>query len=354
MFLLPNSLKVPLCASLIALPLWTALADQVILKNGDRVSGSIVKKSAKSLTIKSDHFGEITTSWDQVDSIRTDKAVTVVLADGRTVQGAISTANGQVEVAAAGGAVRVAPAQVTAIRGAKEQQAFERLQHPGLGELWAGAATLGLAGTSGNARTLTFTTGVNAARATNTDKTSLYFNIIKASALANGRSASTAEAVRGGIGYDHNLSSRVFLNVFNDYEYDRFQNLDLRFVIGLGAGFHAIKSDRSTLDLLAGADYNHSKFSTPVTRNSAEFFWGDDYGYKLTGSTSLVQAFRMFTDFNHTGDYRVNCDIGAATRIAKWLSWNLSVSDRYLTNPAPGRKTNDFLYTTGLGITFTK
>ena len=35
-----------------------------------------------------------------------------------------------------------------------------------------------------------------------------------------------------------------------------------------------------------------------------------------------------------------------------WLTWNLSLSDRYLSNPVPGRKTNDFLYTTGLGIAF--
>ena len=67
-----------------------------------------------------------------------------------------------------------------------EQKAYERLLQPGWGELWAGTASLGFAGTSGNARTLTFTTGVNAARVTSTDKTSIYFNTIKASALVNG------------------------------------------------------------------------------------------------------------------------------------------------------------------------
>ena len=43
-----------------------------------------------------------------------------------------------------------------------------------------------------------------------------------------------------------------------------------------------------------------------------------------------------------------------STKIWKWLSWNVSLSDRYLSNPAPGRKTNDVLYTTGLGITFAR
>jgi hypothetical protein len=60
------------------------------------------------------------------------------------------------------------------------------------------------------------------------------------------------------------------VNVFNDYEYDKFQNLDLRFVIGGGFGFHAVKNKRSVLDLLGGTDYNHSSFSTPLIRNAAE------------------------------------------------------------------------------------
>ena len=144
------------------------------------------------------------------------------------------------------------------------------------------------------------------------------------------------------------------MNVFNDYEYDRFQNLDLRFVLGGGLGFHAVKTEKSSLDLLAGFDFNHSKFSTPLTRNSAELYWGDEYNLKLSSSTSLVQSFRMFNNLSDTGTYRVNFDIGASTKISKWLSWNVSLSDRYLSNPAPGRKTNDLLYTTGLGITFAR
>ena len=194
----------------------------------------------------------------------------------------------------------------------------------------------------------------NAARVTRTDKTSLYFNAIKASAFAGGVNTDTAQAIRGGVAYDHNVSPRMFATVFNDYEYDRFQNLDLRFVLGGGVGFHAVKTESSQLDLLAGIDFNHSKFSTPLTRNSGEFYWGDDYTLKVTGATSLVQSYRMFDGLTNTGTYRVNFDVGASTKISKWLIWNLSLSDRYLNHPAPGRKTNDFLYTTGIGLTFAR
>jgi putative salt-induced outer membrane protein YdiY len=332
----------------------TVWADQIVLKNGDRVTGSIVKKDGKTLTIKSDVFGVVTAPWDQVDAITADKPITVVLQDGRTVQGTVTTSGGTVSIATPSAAVTAPAADIAAIRNADEQHAFERLQRPGLTELWTGTGSLGLAGTSGNAKTLTFTTGVAAVRVTNTDKTSLYFNAIRASALVNGVNSDTAQAIRGGVSYDHNVSPRLFVNVFNDYEYDRFQNLDLRFVIGGGFGYHVVKTERTTFDLLGGADFNHSTFNTPLTRNSAEFYWGDEYSLKVTSATTLVQSFRMFNDLTDTGTRRVNFDIGAATKLSKWLTWNLSLSDRYLNRPAPGRKSNDFLYTTGIGVTFAR
>lgn len=345
-------LLVEIClAVLVGKVVW---ADQVVMKNGDRVTGTIIKKTGNDLTIKTDKFGVVTTTWDQVESVKSDKPVNLVLQDGRTVQGTLATVDAKVEVVAKDTKVSVTPADIATIRDAAEQQAYERRLHPGWGELWAGTGTVGLAGTSGNAKTLTFTTGVAAARVTNTDKTSLYFNIIKASALVNGKSADTAQAVRGGLSYDHDVNPRLFVNVFNDYEYDRFQDLNLRFVLGGGLGFHAVKKERSRLDLLGGADFNRSNFSTPLTRKSAELYWGDEYSLKLNAATSLVQSFRMFNDLSNIGDYRMNFDVGASTKLSKWLTWNVSLSDRNLNRPAPGRKRNDLLYTTGIGITFAK
>ena len=125
-------------------------------------------------------------------------------------------------------------------------------------------------------------------------------------------------------------------------------------MVGAGLGFHAVKTERSRLDLLGGADFNYSSFSTPLIRDSAEVYFGYDYNYKLIAATSFYQGFRMFNDLSNTGSYRMNFDVGVSTKISKWLNRNLSLSDRYLNHPAPGRKTNDFLYTTGLGITFAK
>jgi putative salt-induced outer membrane protein YdiY len=331
-----------------------ARADQLVLKNGDRVTGGIVKKDAKTITMKSDAFGVITAPWDQVESITVDKPLTVVLSGGESVEGTLTTAGGRVEVASKDTKRAVEPGAIEALRNADEQRSYLRLLKPGWGQLWVATGTLGFAGTAGNARTQTFTTGFAASRVTRHDKTTLTFSTIAASAVVNGTSADTAEAIRGGIAYDHNVSDRLFLSGFNNNEYDRFQNLDLRFVAGGGLGLHAVKGERSRLDITGGGNYNRENFSNGLKRNSAEFFWGDDYNFNLTKGITLVQDYRMFNNLSNTGEYRVNFDLGIAAKLTRWLNWNVSASDRYLTNPAPGRKTNDFLYTTGLGVTFAR
>jgi len=56
----------------------------------------------------------------------------------------------------------------------------------------------------------------------------------------NGVNSQTARAIRGGWAYSHDVAGKkFFLNAFNDYEYDKFQSLDLRVVM---AAALAIKS----------------------------------------------------------------------------------------------------------------
>jgi putative salt-induced outer membrane protein len=329
-------------------------ADQVTLKNGDTITGAILKKDGDKLTIKSEFLGEVTMPWAAVTSIKSSEPVVVALPNGKTVSGAVSTEGTNIQVTTPGGVAASPLAEVSAIRGEAEQKKYERLISPGWLDVWAGYFDLGLALTRGNARTSTLNSTFNVARVTRTDKTTLYYNQIYSHAVLGGNSALTAEAVRGGVSYDHNIRPRVFLNVLNYYEYDKFQNLDLRVAIGGGLGFHAIKHERMSLDLLGGGDYMRESFTKNLTRNSAEAYWGDDWTYKLSGKTSLNQSYRMFNNLTRTGEYRVNFDLGSATTLKKWLSWQFTASDRFLSSPAPGRQRNDLLVTTGLRVSFSR
>jgi len=67
-----------------------AWADEVVMKNGDRVTGTIVKQDGKTITVKTDSFGVVTAPWDKVASIKSDQPVNVVLKDGKTLLGTVA------------------------------------------------------------------------------------------------------------------------------------------------------------------------------------------------------------------------------------------------------------------------
>ena len=344
---------------LLGVLLSNAWADQVVMKDGDRISGVIVKKDGATLTIDSKNFGKVDLKWDDVETITIQEPVNVVLSGDRDVKGAVTTQDGRLVVGSPGNAQPVAPSEVVALRNNAEQEKYERFLHPGLLDLWEITGSVNIAGVKGNAEASTLTTPINLVRASNTSRTTAYFNSIRSTATVNGVNAQTAKAIRGGWAYNRNLTKRLFFNGFNDYEYDKFQFLDLRVVLGGGLGFEVLKSETTQFALVGGLAWNREKFGPPTpavsfTRNSAEGYWGDDFVYKLNTITTLTQSFRMFNNITNAGEYRMNFDAGATTALTKWLTWNIALSDRYLSNPVPGRKKNDFLYSTGFGFTFSR
>lgn len=336
-----------------------ARADQIVMKDGDRITGKIIKKSGQVVTIESKNFGTVKLKWDDIATLRADQPLNLEIAGNRTLEGTLETVEDKIVVTVPGEPESILPSQVLAIRNSAEQRVYERLLHPGPLDLWAVTGSLNLAGTGGNARASTLTTPFNFVRASNTSRTSAYFNSIRSTATIDGISAQTARAIRGGWAHSRNVTPRVFLNGFNDYEYDKFQALDLRTVLGSGIGFQVWRRENSRLDLLGGAAWNREKFGPPppaveFTRNSAEAYWGNDFSHKLNSRVALTQGFRMFNNLTNTGEYRVNVDLGATASLLKWLTWNVSLSDRFLSNPVPGRRNNDFLYSTGFGFTFAR
>ena len=340
--------------SMTAGSLWAA--DHVVLKNGDRVTGTIIKKDGDTLTMDSAHFGTITMPWAEVESVTSDTPLHVVLPGDKTVRATLATDEEQIQVKGSDEAETVAPDEIVAIRNDAEQAAYQRLLNPGLLDLWTVDGSFGIAGAEGNAETLTITTPINFSRVSNTTTTTAYFNSIRSSATISGVSERTANAVRGGWAHNRNLGSKMFINGFNDYEFDEFQSLDLRVVLGGGVGYHLWSGKKGKMDVVGGAAWNRETFDPDpdptFTRNSAEAYWGNNLSYELNGRTTLTQAFRMFNNMSNSGEYRMNFDLGAATEITEWLKWNVSLSDRFLSNPLPGRQSNDLLYSTGLGFSF--
>jgi hypothetical protein len=178
-----------------------------------------------------------------------------------------------------------------------------------------------------------------------------------------------ANLVTAGIRYDHNVNPRLFGFVGADFMSNALQNLDLRGVYGGGLGFHAIKSDNTVLDFLAGLNYTHETYSngpvvTPVTapptftsygvtNKFAALTLGQELMHKAGKTTVLTEKLYFFPDLSDTGEYRATFDFGTVTKISKWLGWQNQFSDIYVSNPPPTSKKNDLILTTGLNFSFT-
>ena len=337
-----------------------ALADQVTLKNGDRLTGQVVKSDTKELVLKTEFAGTVTIQWAAVETISSAAPLYVHLTTGETLTGPVTTSGGNLVVATgSAGTITVAKDKVQAIQSKEEEAAYEkaieRLRNPSLLDLWTGFVDLGLSLARGNASTTTFNLGANAARATPRDKISIYFTSLYSKNKTNGVTVLGADADRGGIRYDVNLAGRTFAFGSTDMEYDRFQNLDLRAVFGGGLGRHVVKTDTTLFDLFGGGALNKEFFFNNVNRTAGEIQAGDQFSYKFNKTTQITESLIFFPNITYGGEYRINFDTSAVTQLKKWLGFHITVSDRYLSNPPRvGIKKNDILLTTGIRISFAR
>jgi putative salt-induced outer membrane protein len=344
------------------------LADQITLKNGDRLTGTVVKSDGKTLVLHTEFAGDVTLQFAAITQITTDKPLHVALKDGQTVVGPITTSDGKLEVATKSGAPVEAPKEsVVAIRNDADQLAYEKALHPNLLHGWNGGANVGFSLTGGNSQTENLSLAFNAARATKSDKLSLYSTIVYGTnQLAT--PSTTANIETGGLRYDRNINPRMFGFVAADFMSNALQYLNLRSVGSVGIGYHAIKSDRTTLDFLAGGNFTDENYSqtipnpTPpppvlttnrkVIHNFGGLTLGEELTHKLGKSTVLAEKLYFYPDLTQTGQYRGTFDLGWVTKISKWLGWQNQFSDIYVSNPPEGAKQNDVILTTGLNFTF--
>ncbi|MFY9751381.1 MAG: DUF481 domain-containing protein [Candidatus Acidiferrales bacterium] len=336
-------------------------ADQVTLKNGDRLTGAIKDSDGKDITLKTEFMGEIKISWAGVKEISTDKPLYVVTPAKATVAGNVTSDGTNLTVHTAnGGDVLVPLAQITIIRSVDEQEAYEKSLHPSLIEGWKGGVNLGFALARGNSETTNLSTGFAADRKTLRDEivvseSSLYTT----NDLPGG--GVTANSILGGIRYDRNFDGRLFGFVSGDYTHDELQFLNLRQIYSFGIGLHAINTPNTTLDLLGGLNYTRESYSataTPpivpaVTRNLLGVTLGEAFMHKFGAATVVTENYYFYPDLTNTGQYRFSLDAGSVTKLNKWLGLQLTISDRYVSNPPVlGTKANDVIFSTGINIAF--
>jgi putative salt-induced outer membrane protein len=352
-----SSRRIVTIAALGSLLAVAARADRVTLSNGDRVTGRILMMDARILILKSDLMGDIKIERSAVTSIESEAPLHVTLQSGERLLGAVKAAGGFLEVGDPEAARRVVSFEtVEALRTEERQRAWEREQrrrsHPPWLDFWAGSVTVALATARGNARTATLSSGASAQRTTGFDKIGLKYSQIYSAQSTRAPYGATANRVSGGVRYDRNFGARLFSYGSAQFDFDQFQDLDLRSVLGGGLGYHALKSERTFLNIDLGGAWNREKFATGLVRHSGEAVVGEESRHRVTEALNLFQALVVSPNLSQTGQFRLTFDGGATIQFSRSLSFQVTFADRYLSNPLPGLRKNDVLLSTGVTFTF--
>lgn len=218
------------------------------------------------------------------------------------------------------------------------------------------ALGLGASLSSGNTESRNLSLTADAVRATGRDKTSLYGH----AQYARSDGVTTAEQVRLGGRQDHNLGSAYFAFGGLDLERNKFSNLKLRSQLSGGLGWHAIKSPTTTFDLFGGLSYTSDRYFNAAlidgqTRDSYDYvglLLGEESTHKLSETTSAKQRLTVVPNLRNRGEFRANWDAGLAVAMSKAMSLNVGLSVAHNSDPGPGRKSTDTLFTTGVSIKF--
>jgi hypothetical protein len=348
---IPNySMAIFLATLLLFLTPTRLCADTVVLKNGDRLTGTAVKLANGKLTFKTAYADAIAITWDQVTSLTLSQALILPTPKGTVSVISVERSEAGFVITTSSGPTMLAPASVTVLRSPADQKAYKASLHPNWAHAWAGTANVSLALARGNSDTATFGAGFAAARATRTDKTSLYATTLY-SKNANAIPSTSANASGGGLRYDHNLNPKLFAFGTGDFTSNALQNLDFRSIVGGGFGWHAVKTPRQTFDILGGLVWTHETYSPGPINSFAALDLGEQYTRKFGASSLLTEQVYLYPDLNQLSQFQLATDATFSTKLGKLFNWQTTFSDRYTSFPPAGTLGNDVILTTGLGIT---
>ena len=225
-------------------------ADQVVLDNGDRITGAVERLAGGKLVITTEYAGSIEIDVERIASLQVDSKMTVVLEDDTRLYGRPSGDAHTLEIVETGRTVDLA--RVSAIE-------------PGrvTGKEWkfSGRVALGASDSSGNtdSRNLNFD-GEGVAR-----QGKNRYTLGGRGNYARSLDTETENDTIIHAQYDRFVSKKWYAFANTSFENNRFSDIYLRFTGGAGLGYQWFDTERTKLALEGGLTYVYTDFYTQPT-----------------------------------------------------------------------------------------
>lgn len=310
-------------------------ADEVILKNGDRLSGSIVKMGEGSLVLKTSYAGEIKIDWKEIQGFTSAAPAKVQTLDGSILTGVVTSPSPE-RIVVTGD--QFGPTMEIPLTSIQAINPPPMVRHSGAFNL-GGLIAKGNSDSKAINASLFYSLRADRHRFGVEGK----YNYGEQSGTINVRNA------LGKLTYDMFISTRVFWNIFALFEQDTLQDLNLRSTFGTGPGYQFIDTKRTQLSGTVGVAFVNEDWRTREDTNTAAGRWGVNLRTILIPDR-LILFHRQegFYDFKEPNAWRLRADQGLQVPVYKQLAVNLEYDFRYNSNPAPARKRTDHLYIIGI------
>ncbi len=331
----------------LTLSLTSAHADQVFLKNGDRLTGTIEKMVDGKLTLKSDLAGTITIDFANIRTISSDKPIKVHLDDGTVLN--------QKLVESDPNTFAVAPSETIKVQKFKMAAVTSINPPPKPDPKWTGDFSVAYTLTTGNTQNETVSASMNFRKRTKKDRTHISSDYVRA------RQKDSTTKVNDIIEdwwrmtgkYDYFFRPKVFAYFDGRYETDSIAELDRRVILGAGGGYQWIETKKTNFATRAGIATLYEKFDnrTESNRETAAQF-GYDFGHQFTKTVKLIHELTYYPSIRDFSDYFLTSTSEVRADITKSIFTNFKIIFNYDSTPAIGKGDTDIKYILGVGGKF--
>lgn len=306
------------------------LADELIMQNGDRLSGEVISKDDKILKFKTSYGGPFDIAWDQVKELRSDSPMTI-LKEGGVVSKSSEIKN------------LTEPDKQAQYAKAYINPPSWRL---GKGYDYSGIVNAALQADRGNTKTDEFDFDAKISLRSLKNRFTLFGE------LENDESddIKTKDKWLGTAKYDRFFNKRFYGGAVTTLSRDKFADLNSRFGVGPLVGYQFYEGKQMNLSAEWGPIWVMEDFATQAD----EEYWANGWKlnfdrYLLTDLLQLYHRQHGLWGIEDTGKLILETWTGLKIPIFAGIVTSGEVKVEYESEPAPGAKNTDTSYALKLG-----
>ena len=311
--------------SMLLLMPYAAQADVVVLKNGDQITGRIIKMENTRLEIDPGYADIMKIKWEDVRHITSERPMLVKLF-------------GEIKIPEDVGERRLDRIilRTLDIEGPIRLQDVRAINFTE--QDYRGYISAGGNQSSGN----TQTQALNVSGSLTYRKLEHRFILDGKYNRAQANEQDTANNGAFSIQYSRNVADRLSVGGFNLVESDQFQNLTVRNTSGLVLGYDLLDREHHNLTMGPGPAVVYQDFTTEAPTITPSIAWLLRYQFMFKGDDVVFfHKHMVFKDVGHGSATRVNADQGVRVSIIGNWSLRFEYDLRYNSLPVSGRKTLD-------------